>query len=96
MLGVFAFHLQGRSLNRCTPNYACAKESPMHVETAVLVPKAALRDPASRGQLAQEARTRLRRLGIAAGGLEEEPDMHVTGEAGPSQVVTVTFAWDTD
>lgn len=68
----------------------------MHVETAVLVPRATLRDPASRRHLAQEARTRLRRLGIAARALDAEPAMQVTAEPAPSKVVTVTFTWDTE
>ena len=69
----------------------------MHVETAVTVPKAAIRDPESRCQLAQEARTRLTDLGVApAGALNEEPTIEVTGEPAPSSVVTVTFAWETD
>jgi hypothetical protein len=69
----------------------------VHVETAVTVPKAAIRDPESRCQLAQEARARLTDLGLApAGALNEEPTIEVTGEPSPSSVVTVTFAWDTD
>lgn len=66
----------------------------MHVETAIIVPKATLRDPLSRCRLAQEARARLTSLGIAAGALEEEPAMVVSPEPAPSSVVIVTFEWD--
>lgn len=69
----------------------------MHVETAVIVPRAAVRDPKSHSRLVREARARLSQLGIAAHhALAKEPAVVITKESMPPHVVIVTFSWETD
>jgi hypothetical protein len=68
----------------------------MRVETAVMVPKAAVRDPKCHSRLVREARARLTELGIAAQhALAEEPVIEITREPTPSKVVIVTIRWET-